>query len=84
MSSASTSPTGAAPNIAWRSRTAREQARELGRTVGVLADLPGPKMRTGPIIGGEVVLETGEEFVLTSGDIEGDQHRVTTTVANLS
>ena len=78
-------------NFAHGSRTehrsavenAREQARDLGRTVGVLADLPGPKMRTGPVAGGEVVLETGTEFILTSGDIEGDQHRVTTTVANL-
>jgi pyruvate kinase len=63
---------------------AREQAGEIGRTVGVLADLPGPKMRTGPIAGGEVVLENGTEFVLTSGDSEGDEHHVSTTVANLA
>ena len=62
---------------------AREQARELGRTVGVLADLPGPKMRTGPIAGGEIVLETGTDFTLTSAGVEGDAHRVSTTVPNL-
>lgn len=63
---------------------AREQARELGRTVGVLADLPGPKMRTGPIAGGEVYLEAGAGFVLTSGKGEGDENGVSTTVANLA
>ena len=63
---------------------AREQARELGRTVGVLADLPGPKMRTGAISGGEVYLETGGEFILTAGNVEGDERRASTTVANLS
>ncbi|MGH2753367.1 MAG: pyruvate kinase [Actinomycetota bacterium] len=63
---------------------AREQARELGRTVGVLADLPGPKMRTGPVSGGEVHLETGNEFVLNSGAGEGDERGVSTTVADLA
>jgi pyruvate kinase len=65
-------------------RTAREQAGELGRGVGVLADLPGPKMRTGVIAGEEAVLEMGRRFVLTKDDIEGDSTRVSTTVHNLA
>ena len=31
-------------------KAARRQARDLGRVVGVLVDLPGPKMRTGPVV----------------------------------
>ncbi len=65
-------------------RTAREQARELGRVVGILADLPGPKMRTGPVQGDEVELHPGRTFVLTSEDVEGDSERVSTSIADLS
>jgi pyruvate kinase len=63
-------------------RNAREQAKELGRVVGILADLPGPKMRTGPIAGGEVELHPGQIFTLTDDDIEGDATRVSTTLAD--
>jgi pyruvate kinase len=61
-------------------RNAREQAKELGKVVGVLADLPGPKMRTGPVTGGEVELHPGQTFTLTNEDIEGDATRVSTTL----
>jgi pyruvate kinase len=58
----------------------RDQANDLGRLVGVLADLPGPKMRTGPIAGEEVTLETGGRFVLTDEPIEGNVERVSTSL----
>ncbi|HZA41173.1 MAG TPA: pyruvate kinase [Actinomycetota bacterium] len=60
--------------------TARKQAADLARPLGVLADLPGPKMRTGPLTNGEVTLEAGDTFVLTSQDVEGDRNRVSTTL----
>jgi len=60
--------------------TARAAAVELGRPIGFLADLPGPKMRTGPVAGGEVTLEAGDTFVLTAQDVEGDRHRVSTSL----
>ena len=62
---------------------ARELAGRLDRTVGALVDLPGPKMRTGPIEGDEVELQQGEAFVLTDDDAEGNAQRVSTTVAGL-
>jgi pyruvate kinase len=62
----------------------REQAEDLGRVVGVLVDLPGPKMRTGPIAAEEVTLESGAEFTLTEADVEGDASRVGTTVEGLA
>ena len=65
------------------SEAAREAAIELGRTVGVLVDLPGPKMRTGPVKRGEVRLEPDRPFVLASGTGEGDAERVSTSVGGL-
>ena len=65
-------------------RSARDRGRALGRTVGVLVDLPGPKLRTGPVVGDEVQLETGSALTLTSAAVVGDEHRVSTTVPELA
>lgn len=69
---------------AARASLAREAAAAAGRTVGVLVDLPGPKLRTGPVAGGEVELEPGAAFVLTADEVEGDARQVGTTVPDLS
>jgi pyruvate kinase len=63
---------------------ARKQAKALGRAIGVLVDLPGPKMRTGPIAGGSVALRAGESFTLAAGDSEGNERRVGTSVEDLA
>ena len=65
-------------------RRVRVIADEENRTVGVLADLPGPKMRTGPLENDAVDLSTGDHFTLTSDEVEGNQERVSTTVDDLS
>src|ERR671916_667428 len=44
----------------------RAMARERGRTVGVLADLPGPKVRTGAFPEGGAFLSEGEEVALSA------------------
>ena len=62
----------------------RSVVRETGKVVGLLADLPGPKMRTGPVAGGEIELAAGSEFVLTTEDVEGDEKHVATSVDNLA
>ena len=62
---------------------AREQAEKAGRVVGLLADLPGPKMRTGPIAKENVVLYTGEKFALTNEKVDGDWNQVSTNVEHL-
>ncbi len=63
----------------------REQAGLLGREIGILADLPGPKMRTGPIIGDEVALEPEQSFTLfASPHRAGDVTGVCTTVEGLA
>ena len=55
-------------------------AAELGKTVGILADLQGPKIRTGALAGGGTVnLRTGQQFIITTAKILGDSTRVNTT-----
>ncbi len=62
---------------------ARAEADRQGRVVAILVDLPGPKIRTGPLTDGEVTLEAGHTFVLTSLDVPGDQTRVGTNLPEL-
>src|SRR5882757_6311757 len=69
---------------AKHAQLAREIAADLGRAVGVLVDLPGPKMRTGPVVNDEVQLDAGREVVLTSTPVVGDAHRVSTTMPELA
>jgi len=51
--------------------TIRREARRGGRTVAILQDLPGPKIRVGRIGGGVVNLSSGSQVVLTSAGVEG-------------
>ena len=47
-----------------RARLVREAAAELGREVGILADLQGPKIRIEKFADDRVMLEPGQEFAL--------------------
>lgn len=58
-------------------RLIRETATRLGRAVGILQDLPGPKIRIGRIEGGKVILPAGREYVFTTKEVVGDGERVT-------
>jgi pyruvate kinase len=57
-------------------RRIRDAARETGRRVAIMADLPGPKMRLGKIDPEPIQLSPGARFTLTNEDIVGDAHRV--------
>jgi pyruvate kinase len=58
----------------------RAAANKLGKTIAILADLQGPKIRTGVLAGGvPVTLRTGQKFTITSRKIPGDSTRVSTT-----
>jgi len=59
-----------------RARLVRESAQKLGREVGIMVDLQGPKIRIGKFAGGAVVLEPGQRFVLDAGCELGDVRRV--------
>ena len=57
---------------------------ELNIPVAMLLDTKGPEIRTKLLKDHKkVMLETGSEFTLTTGDIEGDETRVAITYENL-
>jgi len=47
-----------------RAEAVRNRARAIGRQVGLLVDLQGPKVRIGRFRAGPIVLESGAEFIL--------------------
>jgi pyruvate kinase len=57
----------------------RRAARELGRGVGIVADLQGPKIRLGRFADGPVMLDNGAEFTITTEDVLGDVTQCGTT-----
>lgn len=52
----------------------RAAAAATGRTVGVLADLQGPKIRLGKFADGAVLWAEGDDVIITT-DPDADQHR---------
>jgi len=65
-------------------RTIRAAGDATGRSVGVLVDLQGPKIRLGRLASGPVTLEPGAEFTITGEDVPGDQAEVSTTYPELA
>ncbi len=58
----------------------RAAAVEQEKPIAILADLQGPKIRTGPLAGSRPVkLRTGQRFVITTAKVLGDSTRVSTT-----
>jgi pyruvate kinase len=56
--------------------TARRAAEETGKEIGLLGDLPGPKLRLGEMGPGVVDVETGSEVTLTTADSTGSPGRL--------
>ena len=54
----------------------RAAAAKFGRTVGILGDLQGPKIRVGKFDGNKIMLVAGESFILDAQCALGDQMRV--------
>jgi len=54
------------------------------KPIAILADLQGPKIRTGALAGGgPVMLRAGQQFTITTAKVLGDSTRVSTTFAPL-
>jgi pyruvate kinase len=63
----------------------RKVARQLNRTICILQDLQGPKMRTGPLRDGKPVsLTAGRRFTITTREVAGTSELVSTTFHELS
>ncbi|WP_289036206.1 pyruvate kinase [uncultured Roseibium sp.] len=54
----------------------RSVEEKVGRPIGILADLQGPKLRVGIFKDGPVMLENGSTFTLDTDPAEGDVNRV--------
>jgi pyruvate kinase len=67
-------------------RRVRAAAGEAGRPVAILQDLPGPKLRIGPLSGDLVELKPGERLTFTAGgdETEGDERHMSISWAGLA
>ena len=67
-----------------RVKNVRAASEITGKTVGLFADLQGPKIRLGRFVDDQkVFLETGARFTITVEDILGDKERCSTTYKGL-
>jgi pyruvate kinase len=66
-------------------RRVRDAAGRAGRPVAVLQDLPGPKLRIGPVSDGVVELTPGERLTFICGgeELAGDARRMSVSWAGL-
>lgn len=63
---------------------ARSAAQRLGKPIAILVDLSGPKIRTRTLVGKmPVQLIAGNEFTITSREVEGTESLVATNYAQL-
>ncbi|MBA3325148.1 MAG: pyruvate kinase, partial [Rhodobacteraceae bacterium] len=67
---------GTQEDIARRHELIRQVEDEMGRPIGILADLQGPKLRVGAFAEGRATLEEGARFQLDLDRAEGDAARV--------
>lgn len=59
-----------------RITTIRALEKSVGRPIGILADVQGPKLRVGTFAGGRVTLQAGQPFRLDMSPVPGDRTRV--------
>lgn len=68
---------GSAQDHMKRAETVRAAAAAVGRTVGILADLQGPKIRVRKFENDKIILNKGDAFILDASlDGLGNQERV--------
>ncbi|MCX6345358.1 MAG: pyruvate kinase [Armatimonadetes bacterium] len=61
----------------------RSISEKLGKTVGILQDLSGPKIRIGKIAKPPARLQHAQKFIFTTRDVPGDTREVTLPFPNL-
>jgi len=67
---------GTAQDHLGRAALVKELATKCGRTVAIMCDLQGPKIRIGKFKDGKIMLEKGKPFILDAGCEVGDEGRV--------
>jgi len=69
---------------ATRITATRAAAREIGRHVGILLDLQGPKIRLGRFENGGCTLENGATFIITTEAVMGTAERASTSYSRFA
>src|SRR5262245_21227116 len=59
-----------------RAALVKQLSSKVGRTVGIMCDLQGPKIRVGKFKDGKVTLVKGARFILDAETAAGDATRV--------
>src|SRR5215213_8293604 len=69
---------GSAEEHADTAGRVRDASNRAGRSVAILQDLPGPKLRIGKLLDGIAELKPGDEvtFVCGDNDAQGDARRM--------
>jgi pyruvate kinase len=69
---------GSAEDHIKRAKRVRQAAKQMGHTIGIMADLQGPKIRISRFKDGKIFLEEGAEFILDASLAvnDGNQHSV--------
>src|SRR5438270_761555 len=76
---------GTTADHARRCQAVRDAARAIGRSVAVMQDLQGPKIRVGSLVGGgPVQLTAGQQVVISTQDIVGSAERLGCTYPRLA
>ena len=65
-------------------RTVRKLAAQKGRPVAILQDLQGPKVRLGLFRGGSATIFAGDQFTLTTREVEGTEKIASVTYDRLA
>jgi pyruvate kinase len=61
----------------------RKLSKQMGKPIGIIADLQGPKIRTGELAGEPLVLRRGGTLVITTHPLKGFDGRISTTYRRL-
>jgi pyruvate kinase len=61
----------------------RRVEQDLGRPIGILGDLCGPKIRVGAMESGGAMLVEGRTLIIQREPVEGNAERISTTLAEL-
>lgn len=66
-----------------RIKVLQKVSKQLNAPLAILGDLQGPKIRVGVFKDGNTKLRTGQEFILTTQNVLGDNQRVSVSFKNL-
>lgn len=66
-----------------RIKLVRKVSKDLNKPLAILMDLQGPKIRIGTFSNGPVTVNRGDEYTITTDEVDGSQEHVSTSYKNL-